>query len=211
MDDETVDQVRFQLPVALGQRYGTPPPGIENSAAATPRTRLQITADIQTSGRIRNVSSPTHLIGLVPYKTHLGRSSHRRTTAKFRSMTFLQRDFVLIVQAEGLDTPRCFAEQDLRGSETIAMQLTMIPKFKLPPIPAQEFIFVIDRSGSMAGARIETAKRTLKMLLRMLPSSSTTFNIVSFGFESDSIWSSSKNYTQDVLDDAVRIVCQSMI
>jgi hypothetical protein len=212
MDDETVDQVRFQLPVAIGQRYGTPPPGMENAAVPTIRTCLRVTADIQMSGRIRNVSSPTHTIGpLIPYKTHLGRPSHRRTTAKFRSGTFLQHDFVLTIEADGLDGPRCFAERDLRGSETIAMQLTMVPKFKLPPIPAQEFIFVVDRSGSMSGARIETAKRTLQMLLRMLPSTLTTFNIVSFGTSADSIWASSQNYSQDTLDYVVNVFCQSIL
>jgi cobalamin biosynthesis protein CobT len=86
------------------------------------------------------------------------------------------------------------------------MQLTMVPKFKLPPIPAQEFIFVVDRSGSMSGARIETAKRTLKILLRMLPSSLTTFNIVSFGTRADSIWPSSQGYTQDTLDYGVNFI-----
>ena len=204
MDDEVADQVRFQLPVALGLRYGTPPSGMVNAAGATPRTRLEITADIQMSGRIHDVSSPTHPIGsLKPYKTHLGRTSHRRTTAKFRSREFLQDDFVLTIEADGLDAPRCFAERDLRGSDTTAMQLTIVPKFELPPIPEQEFLFIVDRSGSMSGQRIETAKRTLKMLLRMMPCSQTTFNIVSFGSEADSIWSNSVNYTPNSLDYAV--------
>jgi len=131
MDDETVDQVRFQLPVALGQRYGTHLR--ELKTRRLPRLglvyKLQLTFKPADASQCQFSNPPDWL---VPYKTHLGRSSHRRTTAKFRSMTFLQRDFVLIVQAEGLDTPRCFAEQDLRGSETIAMQLTIIPKFKLP-------------------------------------------------------------------------------
>lgn len=207
MDDEVVDQVRFQLPMALGKRYGTPPPGIENTAAAASGTRLRITADIQMSGRIDKVSSPTHIIGpLIPYKTHLGRPSRRRTTVKFRSETFLQHDFVLTIQANGLDAPRCFAEErDSGGSGTIAMQLTIVPKFKLPPTPAQEFIFIVDRSGSMSGTRIETVKRTLKMLLRMLPSTLTTFNIVSFGSTADSLWVNSQNYTEDTLDYAVNI------
>jgi len=208
MDDEIPDQVRLQLPVAIGKRYGTPPPGIENTASATNRTCLRIAVDMQMSGRIRGVSSPTHPIGpLLPYRTDLGRLSRRRMTVKFRSGTFLQHDFVLTIHADGLDAPRCFVERDSRGTETIAMQLTMIPKFNFPPIPAQEFIFVVDRSGSMSGARIETAKRTLKILLRMLPRALTMFNVVSFGSHADSLWPNSQNYKQDTLDNGVNVVC----
>lgn len=205
MDEALTDQVRFQLPAALGQRYGSQPSGIDGAGAASSRTRLRITAHIQMSGRIRDVSSPTHSIGpLIPYKTHVGRLSHRRTTAKFRLPTFLERDFVLIIKADGLDSPRCFAERDRRrGTDTIALQLTVVPTFNLPPIPAQEFIFIVDRSGSMSGSRIETAKRTLNMLLRMLPSALTIFNVFSFGSHADSLWPISQKYTQSCLEHSV--------
>ena len=198
-----MDQVRFQVPMALGLRYGTIPSALDEAASPSGMTRVKITVDIQMSGRLRDVQSPTHAIApLIPHKKHNGRSSHRRATVKFRSPLFLQDDFVIIVRADGLDAPRCFIEHDKRGG-TVAMQLTIIPKFKLPPRPAQEFIFVVDRSGSMSGSRIDAAKKTLTMLLRMLPNNSTTFNIVSFGSHSDSLWPSSQAYSQSSLDKSV--------
>ena len=42
------------------------------------------------------------------------------------------------------------------------------------------FIFIVDRSGSMQGSRMETSKEALKLFMRSLPVKSK-FSIVSFG------------------------------
>jgi hypothetical protein len=129
--------------------------------------------------------------------------------AVWESSEFLNSDFVITIHAEGLDKPRCFAEVlDAKGDgdgegSTIAMQLTLVPKFQAPKVPSQEYIFVIDRSGSMANHPIETAKRTLTMLLRLLPGTQTTFNIFSFGNEVKGLWLSSRALDRTSLAEAV--------
>lgn len=211
LDEAIRDCVRLQLPMSIAERYGTPPPAMNNASSATYQTRVRITVDIQTSDVIRDVRSPTHRISLQRYKTRTGRKSQRRLSAVWTSPEFLKGDFVVTIHADGLDKPRCFAEiRKRRGprggeEETIAMQLTLVPAFQAPRVPSQEYIFVIDRSGSMNGPSIETAKRTLSMLIRLLPSAQTMFNIFSFGSHVDSLWARSIPLDQTSLDQAVCI------
>lgn len=89
------------------------------------------------------------------------------------------------------------------------MQLTMVPKFKLPPVASQEYIFLVDRSGSMEGDRIRTARRCLTLLLRSLPARGTLFNIFSFGNICDSLWGRSMEYNEQTLAEAVSYLKRS--
>ncbi len=204
MDDDLPDQVRFQLPLCVGRRYGTLPAGMQG-AKTIPPERISISAEIYMKGAIESITSPSHatLNALSDGSVHVGPSVHTRT-AEYRSSEFLSQDFILSVRAEGLDAPRCFAQRGPDGS--VAMQLTVVPKFNLPTISSQEYIFLVDRSGSMGGDRIETAKRTLVMLLRCLPSQGTSFNIFSFGSRCDSLWQMSMQYDASTLEIAVSIV-----
>jgi hypothetical protein len=203
MDDERKDEVRLQLPMYIGSRYGPAPDVLATASSASIRTSLSITVDIQMSGAIRQVKSPSHSDVVLDPQT-----SPEQQRVTLRSPTFLTQSFVLAVHADGLDAPRCFAEQHARDSGSVAMQLTFVPSFKLPPISAQEYIFLVDRSGSMNGSSIETVKRALLMLLRMLPNEQTIFNIFSFGSRVDALWRKSQPYHQTCLDLGV---CSSLM
>ncbi|KIM54503.1 hypothetical protein SCLCIDRAFT_1221885 [Scleroderma citrinum Foug A] len=196
------DHVRLQLPFTIFERYGSPPEAMADAATTSDTTCIDIRVDIQTSDVIHTVRSPTHPgISLLRYKMRDGRKSHRRMSASLQSSTFLRGDFVIIVHADGLDKPRCFAEIADKG--TIGMQLTLVPSFKVPRISSQEYIFLIDKSGSMGGSRIETAKRTLSMLLRLMPMDQTMFNILSFGSSTWPLWGLSRELDQNSLQDGI--------
>lgn len=201
LEDDFTDQVRLLLPVCIGMRYGTPPSGAVG-ASVVPEERITISVDVFTKGEIRSITSPSHpTISLVDGISMSSVPNAYCKTAQYHSPYFLARDFILSIKSDGLDNPRCFAQRNAAGS--VAMQLTLIPKITLPNIPQQEYIFLVDRSGSMNGGRIATAKRALVMLLRALPMSGTTFNIFSFGNDCDSLWGESQVYNEENLQTAV--------
>ncbi|THH08938.1 hypothetical protein EW146_g8832 [Bondarzewia mesenterica] len=189
-DNDSPDQVRFQLPVSIALRYGAVPPSMFGAVSAD--APLHIRAKVVTSdGEQTQVTSPTHAI--VAVESNKSKSDKRLSWRSSDS---------------GMDAPRCFAERDacIASHSTVAFQLTMVPKFDVPPMPQQEYLFLIDRSGSMEDQKISVAKRTLTVLLRSLPSSGTTFNIFSFGTVCDSLWFPSRQYDQQSLQEATRHV-----
>ncbi|XP_008589992.1 PREDICTED: von Willebrand factor A domain-containing protein 5A [Galeopterus variegatus] len=83
-----------------------------------------------------------------------------------------------------------------------------------PPITCREFIFLMDRSGSMQSPmsrqdrsqlRIEAAKETLILLLKSLPMG-CYFNIYGFGSSYEAFFQESVKYTQHTMEEALRRV-----
>ena len=68
-----------------------------------------------------------------------------------------------------------------------------------------EFVFVVDRSGSMSGSRIDAAKEALLLLLKSLPVG-CNFNVVSFGSQFQSLFGDgSRPYSKETLDQALEL------
>ncbi|XP_070560667.1 von Willebrand factor A domain-containing protein 5B1-like [Ptychodera flava] len=78
---------------------------------------------------------------------------------------------------------------------------TLNKKFEVPG----EFIFVVDRSGSMSGANIANARETLMLFLKSLPVS-CQFNIIGFGSGFKPLFESSRPYTQVTVDEGCQYV-----
>ena len=69
--------------------------------------------------------------------------------------------------------------------------------------PLGEYIFVLDRSGSMMGDRIALAKDAAMFFLKSLPSTSK-FNIVSFGSQFTSMFPESVDYNDETMSEALK-------
>lgn len=68
-----------------------------------------------------------------------------------------------------------------------------------------EFIFVLDRSYSMSGDPIETAKEALILFLHSLPPRSK-FNVVSFGSEFETLFEGTVDYCQETMEKAEQVI-----
>ncbi|KAJ6571417.1 von Willebrand factor type A domain-containing protein [Mycena capillaripes] len=208
-EDEENDSVRFHLPAYIGDRYGHAPS--ELTSAPPSSAFLTINASVEALAPISKIGSPSHTVSIelgpdpeLPNFKELPSSNYARISLS--SDAALDKDFVLTIKSAGLDSPRCVAELHPTHN-TSALALTFVPRFTLPDLPRQEFILLVDRSGSMHGDRIAAARKALVVLLRVLPHQDTLFQLTSFGSRVSPLWNGgSRVYNQETLEEATRHV-----
>ncbi|KAF7297218.1 hypothetical protein MIND_00954900 [Mycena indigotica] len=218
-EDEESDSIRFHLPVHIGARYGHAPTSPRTfsfrnfflKAKSSPPPFLTVALNVEAQAPIAKIGSPSHTVSTelgpdpkLPNFNELPFSNYARISLSSESM--LDKDFVLTVKSAGLDAPRCVAELHPTDN-TVAMALTLVPRFKLPDVSRQEFVLLVDRSGSMGGSRIEAAKKAMVVMLRAIPHKDSLFQIMSFGSHCSSLWTEgSKPYNQETLEQATQHV-----
>ena len=88
------------------------------------------------------------------------------------------RDVVVHVRTVDANAPRVHLEVD-PATGAVSAAVSIVPRLDFVDAPC-EFVFLVDRSGSMGGAGIHHAAAALKLFLRSLPKD-CYFNIVGFG------------------------------
>ncbi|KAH8648096.1 von Willebrand factor type A domain-containing protein [Ilyonectria robusta] len=219
------DGVLLTIPTSIAPRYGHSPQGISSASEVT-ETGLRIDIAVISSGHVKKLESRTH-----PVSVEFGRASQPPEASSFsdlakqksrdeaydprRAMAHLAerdasmgKDFVLLIQTSGsslLRSGAVLSPPNAVGHS--ALMVTVKPSELFTDLPTLdgfngEIIFLADRSGSMAGSKINTLRDALGVFLKSLPGT-CFFNLFSFGSDFSSLWDTSEPYNQQNLETAV--------
>ena len=204
---EADGRVRFTLPSVLKPRYT--PEGSSDPLAVTQNPSVKqasvagvfkFSMNIEGAKRVAEVSSPTHQL-----KTEEAMDC---VNVCIPGEGPVRGDVTILIRYKDPHEPMAMVEAAIEGSKTKEMKskavmLTFFPKFSDLEEAACEFIFVVDRSGSMRGSYIKSASETLVLFLKSIPQG-CFFNIISFGSRYESFFPSSTPYNQETMEKATQ-------
>lgn len=202
--------IRFSLPSTLKPRYtpagssdplanisGAPDSQVEH--ASIPGVNSFKMIILNATQQIADITSPTHTLNSV---------KDNSTDKMFVSLAeekCLDRDLVILIEHKDLHQPTVLIEDGKNGEGFMsnpAVMVNFFPDFEHVEV-ACEFIFLVDRSGSMSGSYIRSARETLMLFMKSLPENSK-FNILGFGSRYEWLFSKvSVQYSQETLDKAM--------
>ncbi|CAG8800092.1 10349_t:CDS:2, partial [Racocetra fulgida] len=148
--DAESEKIRFVFPTAIAPRYGSSgyspanygkkliPDEVSYSGMTVYYLDLNITC--RMTSIIQNIESPSHHIST---ELNIDGNPNVSKITLAEQITYLEKDFILVVKSLDLDKPRAFIEYDPK-TETNCVMLTLVPKFAINEIMS-ELIFVIDR------------------------------------------------------------------
>lgn len=141
---------------------------------------LSLKLDLQAEAEVRNVYSPTHDVEI----DHRD-SRHVQVQLKDRAID-PTRDFVLYYTVSDDDVGFALLPHRAGGQDGTFL-VTFQPRVDKERRPASNLVWVLDVSGSMSGAKLDSAKEALRFGLRRLRPEDG-FNLVAFSTESDALF-----------------------
>ncbi|CAN0002877.1 unnamed protein product, partial [Heterosigma akashiwo] len=212
-DDDASSCLRLSLPSALAPRYAPWGFGFEESLAggfgsiSAPSNLLEVHLKVSQSAGLANLWSPTHKI------SNTNQLSLEGMATLTVSEPYLEKDITFFLELKNTPQTTMWLERPLSpAAEEGVLMVEAYPDLNTMQHAStggngsgMEFIFVLDRSGSMGGSRIQTASEALRMCLAALPEKST-FNIVSFGSRFELLHPQSVEFTDQTKDHATQFL-----
>ena len=170
--------------------------------------------DIQTTRKLLFFDSPTHDLTLLNQN-----EKGTETLLIMEKSEIPNKDFTFVFTTEDFQLPG-YVLGNTDTSSTV--MLSFIPKFcdlnvtdaykaSVANKPYEtdmssargDYVFLLDRSGSMGGSRIKKAKEALVLFLKSLPEDSY-FNIISFGSSSQRAFPQSQKYESGRVEKTIK-------
>jgi len=140
-----------------------------------PIEKVNINVTIRSQAKIKNIYSPTHAIAIQ-------RPSNRNAVAKFTSSNKLPAsDFRLLYDVGDASVGASVVSYRPQQGKDGYFLLLVSPEIKqdADEIIKKNVVFVVDRSGSMSGKKIDQAKDALRFVLNNL-NEGDLFNIIAY-------------------------------
>uniref|UniRef100_A0A3P9DKM3 VIT domain-containing protein n=1 Tax=Maylandia zebra TaxID=106582 RepID=A0A3P9DKM3_9CICH len=216
------DGLRFCLPGVLNPRYQPQGAGVQVTSvpASLVPYSLSFSARVSSPRPISKVESNCSLDPLQYLNT-----DQTQATVKLAAGHKFDRDVELLIYYKNAHQPTAVVEAGQASAEPgelsdPVVMVSLYPEFPQSVMSSMascgEFVFVVDRSGSMDCATNNTeqqeswmssARDTLLLLLKSLPMG-CYFNIYSFGSGYEHIFPKSVEYSQQTMEEALKKVEQ---
>jgi hypothetical protein len=200
------EAVRFSLPTVLKPRYtpagsSDPLAPVSDATTGSGPTVSHLSMQISNTSGVSSVTSPTHSIDTAA-------NDDGSVNATLTEQGPLVKDLVILINYNDPHIPHATVEGGATSgsNELLASPVVMLdffPKIDASHSAACEFVFVVDRSGSMRGSYINSARETLILFLKSIPAG-CSFNIVGFGSRFEHLFPQSVPYNQSSLDEAMK-------
>jgi Ca-activated chloride channel homolog len=168
---------------------------------SAPVEKLSLNVTIESSHELKSIYSPTHAV-------NIERPDSKRATVKFEAKnTVPTSDFRLFFDTQDGKLGASLVSYRPDKDEEGFFLLLASPDLKATSDdrPAKTVIFVVDRSGSMSGKKIEQAKEALKFVLNNLREGDT-FNIVGYDSTVESFRPELQKYDEETRKSALGFI-----
>lgn len=194
----------FVFPMGVTPRYARTPEEAEGAHApvsplGSPAPSVDVSVSIDAGAEITDIDtvvSPSHPVEVT-------RLDERRARVRLAGDHVPKKDFVLRYPAAGEEVgARAWLSASPAGAKLLA---TLVPPATMNDAepPPREFVFVLDRSGSMSGGPLDEAKNALRACLRTL-GERDAFALLAFDDRLEWLREGSVPFTQRAVDDADR-------